>query len=149
MARPEFDADVERDALALFDAALDLAAPEREAWLAQHCAANAALHARVLALLRADAASGLLGVETGPAAEPPAQIGPYRLEELIGRGGMGSVYKASRNDGLFEQTVAIKFVRPVGGRVPVEALKAAAPASEQMAAVLAEVQAKIRALLML
>mgnify|MGYP000597261747 CR=1 FL=1 len=29
MARPEFDADVERDALALFDAALDLAAPER------------------------------------------------------------------------------------------------------------------------
>lgn len=122
MARPEFDADVERDALALFDAALDLAAPEREAWLAQHCAANAALHARVLALLRADAASGLLGVETGPAAEPPAQIGPYRLEELIGSGGMGSVYKASRNDGLFEQTVAIKFVRPLGGRIAVEAL---------------------------
>ena len=122
MARPEFDADVERDALALFDAALDLAAPEREAWLAQHCAANAALHARVLALLRSDAASGLLGVETGPAAEPPAQIGPYRLEELIGRGGMGSVYKASRNDGLFEQTVAIKFVRPLGGRIAVEAL---------------------------
>ncbi len=122
MARPEFDADVERDALALFDAALDLAAPEREAWLARHCTGKEALHARVLALLRSDAASVLLGVETGPAAEPPAQIGPYRLEELIGRGGMGSVYKASRNDGLFEQTVAIKFVRPLGGRIAVEAL---------------------------
>ncbi|MBS0433380.1 MAG: protein kinase [Proteobacteria bacterium] len=122
MARPEFDADVERDALALFDAALDLATPEREAWLAQHCTGNEALRDRVLALLRSDAASGLLGVETGPAAEPPAQIGPYRLEELIGSGGMGSVYKASRNDGLFEQTVAIKFVRPLGGRIAVEAL---------------------------
>ncbi|TXH63365.1 protein kinase [Piscinibacter sp.] len=122
MARPEFDADVERDALALFDAALDLAAPEREAWLAQHCAGNEALRDRVLALLRSDAASDLLGVETGPAAELPAQIGPYRLEELIGSGGMGSVYKASRNDGLFEQTVAIKFVRPLGGRIAVEAL---------------------------
>ncbi len=122
MARPEFDADVERDALALFDAALDLATPEREAWLAQHCTGNEALRDRVLALLRSDAASGLLGVETGPAAEPPAQIGPYRLEELIGSGGMGSVYKASRNDGLFEQTVAIKFVRPLGGRIAVEAM---------------------------
>ncbi len=122
MARPEFDADVERDALALFDAALDLAEPGREAWLARHCTGNEALRERVLALLHADAASGLLGVEAEPAAEPPAQIGPYRLEELIGSGGMGSVYKASRNDGLFEQTVAIKFVRPLGGRIAVEAM---------------------------
>ena len=57
MARPEFDADVERDALALFDAALDLAPPEREAWLAQHCAANAALHAELSQLLRDTAPS--------------------------------------------------------------------------------------------
>ena len=49
-------------------------------------------------------------------------IGKYRITRLIGSGGMGSVYRARRNDGLFEQTVAIKFVRPVGGRVPVEAL---------------------------
>ncbi|MBS0441778.1 MAG: hypothetical protein JSR38_07505, partial [Proteobacteria bacterium] len=68
MARPEFDADVERDALALFDAALDLAEPGREAWLARHCTGNEALRERVLALLHADAASGLLGVEAEPAA---------------------------------------------------------------------------------
>ena len=46
---------------------------------------------------------------------PPSQIGIYRLDELIGAGGMGSVYRARRNDGLFEQTVAIKFIRPMRG----------------------------------
>ncbi|HMB91641.1 MAG TPA: serine/threonine-protein kinase, partial [Rhodothermales bacterium] len=38
-------------------------------------------------------------------------LGPYRLIRLLGRGGMGSVYLAERDDGQFEQTVAIKVVR--------------------------------------
>ena len=46
---------------------------------------------------------------------PPSQVGVYRLEELIGAGGMGSVYRARRNDGLFDQTVAIKFIRQLDG----------------------------------
>ncbi|MCO7225491.1 serine/threonine-protein kinase [Pleionea sp. CnH1-48] len=37
-------------------------------------------------------------------------IGPYRLCEEIGRGGMGVVYRAERNDGRFEQEVAIKLL---------------------------------------
>ncbi|MGI9175959.1 MAG: tetratricopeptide repeat protein, partial [Rhodothermales bacterium] len=36
----------------------------------------------------------------------------YRLVEEIGRGGMGSVYRAERDDGLFEQQVAVKLMRP-------------------------------------
>jgi len=36
-------------------------------------------------------------------------IGPYRLEQLIGKGGMGLVYLASRVDGQFDQKVAIKI----------------------------------------
>src|SRR6185437_6938922 len=39
------------------------------------------------------------------------RVGLYRLERLIGAGGMGSVYLASRVDGQFRQTVAIKLVR--------------------------------------
>ena len=39
------------------------------------------------------------------------RVGRYRLVEEIGRGGMGSVYRAERADGLFEQEVAIKLMR--------------------------------------
>ena len=39
------------------------------------------------------------------------RVGVYRIVELIGSGGMGSVYRAERDDGTYEQTVAVKFVR--------------------------------------
>src|SRR6201996_984679 len=38
------------------------------------------------------------------------RVGPYLIDAQIGRGGMGSVWRAHRTDGLFEGTVAIKFV---------------------------------------
>lgn len=40
-----------------------------------------------------------------------ASIGPYRIEKLLGAGGMGAVYLGTRADGAFEQKVAIKVVR--------------------------------------
>ena len=39
------------------------------------------------------------------------RIGPYRLVERLGVGGMGEVYRAARADAQFEQQVAIKLVR--------------------------------------
>jgi serine/threonine protein kinase/tetratricopeptide (TPR) repeat protein len=39
------------------------------------------------------------------------RIGSYRLEEEVGRGGMGVVYRAVRVDGEFDQTVAIKLIK--------------------------------------
>ena len=53
-----------------------------------------------------------------------ATLGPYRLDELIGAGGMGAVYRALRNDGLFDQRVAIKFIRPLHRSLPAEAMQA-------------------------
>ena len=39
------------------------------------------------------------------------RIGPYKLLREVGRGGMGLVYLAERDDGQFEQRVAVKLVR--------------------------------------
>jgi len=43
----------------------------------------------------------------------PSQLGPFRLLQCIGSGGMGDVFLAERVDGAFEQQVALKLVRDV------------------------------------
>lgn len=50
---------------------------------------------------------GAIGASDMP---PPEQVGVYRLTDPLGSGGMGQVWKAERNDGLFEQTVAVKLL---------------------------------------
>jgi len=39
-----------------------------------------------------------------------SRVGPYRLKERIGEGGMGQVFAAERADGQFQQTAAIKLL---------------------------------------
>jgi len=43
--------------------------------------------------------------------QPPKRIGPWRVLKLLGRGGMGDVYLAKRDDGEYERQVAIKLMR--------------------------------------
>jgi serine/threonine protein kinase len=53
-----------------------------------------------------------------PAASTPgalradARLGPYKIIRLIGEGGMGEVWLASRDDGLYDGHVAIKTLHP-------------------------------------
>jgi len=42
---------------------------------------------------------------------PGTQLGPWRLIEAAGSGGMGTVYRAERADGAFSMMVAIKLIR--------------------------------------
>lgn len=39
------------------------------------------------------------------------QLGPYCLQDPIAEGGMGTVYRALRTDGVFERQVAVKILR--------------------------------------
>lgn len=43
--------------------------------------------------------------------DAPEQIGPWKVLQLIGRGGMGEVFLGERADGAFVRKVAIKFLR--------------------------------------
>ncbi len=103
--------------------ALSLRGPARAAYLGRLRAADPALQAEVESLIAADedASSRFLNVPAAAAIEleaPPAKnrlagqrLGPYRLLEEIGSGGMGEVYRAVRADDEYQQQVAIKLVR--------------------------------------
>ena len=47
-----------------------------------------------------------------PMAKPDTAIGPYKLDRLLGEGGMGQVWLARRADGLYQRRVALKLLRP-------------------------------------
>lgn len=50
----------------------------------------------------------------GATLELGARIGIWQIEALLGAGGMGEVYRATRADGLFDQQVALKISRRMG-----------------------------------
>ena len=60
--------------------------------------------------------TGLVTMTHEPDPLPPERLGPYRVKELLGEGGMGRVYRAERADGAFERAVAVKLMRK--SRVP-------------------------------
>lgn len=103
--------------LEALDAALEWPEAERAARLAALEQAEPALGRRLRALLGADGMAGraLPTLPPSPAATappPPERIGVYRLTALLGEGGMGAVWRGERDDGLFEQSVAVKLMRP-------------------------------------
>jgi len=110
----------------LFHAARTRDAAEREVFLAEACRGDASLRADVDAMLAADAGAESFGgrplvasgvsLETGTAfgATPhPSlvgkQLGPYRVDSMLGAGGMGEVYAAV--DTRLDRKVAIKISR--------------------------------------
>ena len=109
-------------AKALFDQALEKPLGSRESWLAS-ATPDADLRHEVESLL--DALSGdadrferpaaislddLARHADAPAFQTNDRAGPYRLVREIGRGGMGVVYKAYRDDDQFKKRVAIKTI---------------------------------------
>lgn len=107
----------------LFHAALDKPEETRKQWVEDVCAGDAELRAEVLSLLGSDAVAGdgFITKKVQPAVATllqsngrpgvPEHVGPYRLVRELGRGGMGTVYLAERDDDEYRAQVAIKLVR--------------------------------------
>jgi serine/threonine protein kinase len=103
---------------ALFDAALALPEPERAPFLERE-AEDAELRGEVDSLLGADRTADALieelvgsgaGAALAQASLAGRRLGPYRLVRELGRGGMGAVYLALRDDDEYRTEVAIKVL---------------------------------------
>jgi len=83
------------------------AAPDERASLLD--ALDADVRGEVQSLLAAlEAAPPLLGGDAGDVFRPGAVVGPYRLLGVLGRGGMGAVYRVERADGEIPRQLALK-----------------------------------------
>lgn len=122
-----FDAEAWHRLNDYLDQALDLEPPERERWLAEISNTEPNIAATIRDLLaRNDALDADHFLEKAPLAmlselasghtgKEGERIGAYTLERLIGRGGVGEVWLASRSDGRFEGQCAIKFLDKLAG----------------------------------
>lgn len=100
----------------IFLRAIELQPAEREVYVRKEAAGDDEVVAEVLSLLAADHTKTQAGlrspVEGG--APPPTfgerTLGPYRLLDEIGEGGMGRVYRAEQEQPI-RRTVAVKVMR--------------------------------------
>lgn len=111
-----------RRAKEIFLAASELPPSDRRRHLDAACAGDASLRADVLSLLGATEVAtrslteGVEGAltrlgEPAPDTATPPSVGPWSLHEVLGRGGMGTVYRAKRADGAHEREGALKLIR--------------------------------------
>lgn len=111
-----------REALDCVDVLLSRTQAERDSYLGELSQSNPDLHRRVRSLLEADREASKVGFldhglnsgsgGSGTALRAGAMLGPYRIESELGRGGMGEVWLARRDDGLYQGEVAIKTLHP-------------------------------------
>ncbi|MGK0521746.1 MAG: serine/threonine protein kinase/formylglycine-generating enzyme required for sulfatase activity [Planctomycetota bacterium] len=95
----------------LFDRAIELPSAERTAFAARECGANHALHDELSRLLDADEGEDVV-LRSKPIAplQPGTRIGPYKLLEKVGEGGMGEVYAAEQLEPVVRR-VALKVIK--------------------------------------
>lgn len=112
------DQEKQRQVRELFDAMCNLQPSHWRMELARR-SADAQVIAETLELLQAQTrelkrarvpVEKLLAAMAVPELAEGDRLGPWRLCERLARGGMGVVFRAERDDGLYVQEVAIKFL---------------------------------------
>lgn len=106
----------------VFNQVIDLPENERTNFLEKSCADDSELLHAIQSMLQHDTKQGpILQSIISKAADSLSnqesadftnkRMGPYRITNLIGRGGMAEVYKAVRDDDQYQKQVAIKLIR--------------------------------------
>ena len=107
----------------LFDQVIELTPGEREHYIDLHCT-DPRIKPLVQALISVHTIT--LSLDGVPVLDQAAdrinqtleqdqlgcRVGPYRITAFLGRGGMGSVYLAERDDEAYRKQVAVKLLRP-------------------------------------
>ena len=106
----------------LFHLASERAPENRDLFLAKECGLDDNLKARVKELLASctneDHLATAIREESELVFEQPGalhegeRVGAFCVKRMLGRGGMGNVYAGTRDDGQYQQEVAIKLLRP-------------------------------------
>ncbi len=104
--------DLERDARPAFLDRVKSQWPRLARWfvpLAEESRTTTSLLSRRPAPIAGELIDEHLRRET-PQLESGTRLGPWRIKQFVGAGGMGKVYRGERADGAFEKEVAIKLI---------------------------------------
>jgi eukaryotic-like serine/threonine-protein kinase len=98
----------------LFEQALDQPPDRRTEFLRHASGGDEELRSAVASLLAFDDEAAAAPPLPAPPAEESPQVGPYRLVQLLGEGGMGSVWLGERSGDEIRQRVAVKLLSRAG-----------------------------------
>src|ERR1700730_3228843 len=99
---------------AVLHAALEMNPAERRSYLDDACARQGIARSDIESLVQSHEESGTFleePVSVSFSSWKGRRLGAYQIVDEVGEGGMGTVFHATRADGMYDKQVAIKVIR--------------------------------------